>query len=148
MQLIQLLHARMSVDVSHIGRQTVTDSFFSVKAPSSASWTILSQLNGCPCCLKNTKSVTECFIEGEGCGPSLCNCNDADPACLVSGAAHSLRMLCILFNVPPCKWANMFAKCPVCISSSLQHPSVIVPACLLLLAAQSCNMCTHQHHWR
>lgn len=120
----------------------MTDSFFSVKAPSSASWTILSQLNGCPCCLKNTKSVTECFIEGEGCGPSLCNCNDADPACLVSCAAHSLRMLCILFNVPPCRWANMFAKCPICIYSSFQHPNVIAPLCCVSAAA-CCTVVQH-----
>ncbi|KAL0030493.1 hypothetical protein WJX79_009941 [Trebouxia sp. C0005] len=64
-----------------------------VKAPSSASWTILSQLNGCPCCLKNTKSVTECFFEGEGCGPALCNCNDADPACLEASEAGERRLL-------------------------------------------------------
>ncbi|DBA84760.1 hypothetical protein WJX77_002067 [Trebouxia sp. C0004] len=64
-----------------------------IKAPSSASWTILSQLNGCPCCLKNTKSVTECFFEGEGCGPALCNCNDADPACLKASEAGERRLL-------------------------------------------------------
>lgn len=64
--------------------QHIDSHFSSVKTSSSASWTLLSQLDGCPCCLKNTKSVTECYLDGEGCGPALCNCDGSDPACMVS----------------------------------------------------------------
>ncbi|KAA6422761.1 MAG: hypothetical protein FRX49_07296 [Trebouxia sp. A1-2] len=64
-----------------------------VHAPSSSTWTILSQLNGCPCCLRNTKQVSDCWLEGEGCGSGLCNCNDADPSCLVNGEAGERRLL-------------------------------------------------------
>ena len=44
---------------------------------------MLSKLHGCPCCLRNTKDVTDCYLEGEGCGSNLCNCNDANVTCLV-----------------------------------------------------------------
>ncbi|KAL0048084.1 hypothetical protein WJX82_007361 [Trebouxia sp. C0006] len=64
-----------------------------IHAPSSSTWTILSQLNGCPCCLRNTKQVSDCWLEGEGCGSGLCNCNDANPSCLVGGEAGERRLL-------------------------------------------------------
>ncbi|DBA84759.1 TPA: hypothetical protein ACH3X1_005802 [Trebouxia sp. C0004] len=64
-----------------------------IHAATSSTWTILSQLNGCPCCLRNTKQVSKCWLEGEGCGPGLCNCNDASPSCLVGGEAGERRLL-------------------------------------------------------
>lgn len=53
-----------------------------IPASGSTSWTILSVLDGCPCCLRNTRDITECWLDGRECGTDLCNCNGADPGCL------------------------------------------------------------------
>ena len=58
-----------------------------VPVRSTSRWTILSQLNGCECCLAHTKSISECFLDYAGCGADFCNCNNADPTCLVCSPA-------------------------------------------------------------
>ena len=58
-----------------------------VAAPSSHRWTILSQLNGCECCLRRTKAISECYLDYAGCGANFCNCNNANPSCLVRSFA-------------------------------------------------------------
>ena len=47
------------------------------------SWTMLYRVRGCPCCLKDTARVTNCFLHERKCGPSACNCENGNPMCLV-----------------------------------------------------------------
>ena len=73
-----------------------------VHAPSTPRWTILSQLNGCECCLQHTSGISECFLEGEACGTDFCNCNNANPSCLVGtrGHAHSCTFVLLSAGKP------------------------------------------------
>ncbi|KAL3145465.1 Mlo15p, variant 2 [Trebouxia sp. C0010 RCD-2024] len=79
----------MLFGVASLLLKVLEDSITSIcmPVPSSHPWTILSQLNGCECCLENTKGVSECFLEGSDCGANFCNCNNANPSCLADQQA-------------------------------------------------------------
>lgn len=46
-------------------------------------WSLISNVQGCDCCLKNTATVGSCLKVDRDCGPSYCNCDGADPSCAV-----------------------------------------------------------------
>lgn len=60
-----------------------------IPVPSTYRWTMLSQLNGCECCLRHTKAISECFLDHSGCGANFCNCNNANSTCLADQEASS-----------------------------------------------------------
>ncbi|PSC71161.1 alpha-amylase chloroplastic [Micractinium conductrix] len=49
-----------------------------------ATWNLIGNVRGCDCCLANTATIGECFLESRDCGPKLCNCDAQDPACTAS----------------------------------------------------------------
>ena len=50
---------------------------------------MISQLDGCPCCLKDTHYITDCWMADHTCGPDFCNCDGQNPSCAVSSIYHS-----------------------------------------------------------
>lgn len=47
-------------------------------------WNLISNVQGCDCCLGSTDSVSSCFLKTRDCGPGLCNCNARNASCVFS----------------------------------------------------------------
>ncbi|KAK9811612.1 hypothetical protein WJX72_006963 [[Myrmecia] bisecta] len=48
------------------------------------TWILAGTLSHCPCCMKQTRHLTECFLELQECGPGFCNCGGRNDTCLAS----------------------------------------------------------------
>ncbi|KAL4420149.1 hypothetical protein ABPG77_010365 [Micractinium sp. CCAP 211/92] len=49
-------------------------------------WSLISNVQGCDCCLSSTASVSTCFLETRECGPGFCNCDAQNASCVVAQA--------------------------------------------------------------
>lgn len=45
-------------------------------------WSLISNVQGCDCCLSSTGGVSTCFQVDRACGYAYCNCAGQDPACV------------------------------------------------------------------
>ena len=83
------MHAPIQPDYTHKLLLISKCTTFAVPAPQGGNWYMISQLDGCPCCLKDTHYITECWMADHTCGLDFCNCDGQSPSCAVSSIYHS-----------------------------------------------------------